>query len=35
MSKWIVEKIIYTLILIGCMAIGWAVCYLGYLLGVL
>lgn len=35
MIKWLVTQIIYTAILVGLMAIGWAMCYVGVLLGVL
>lgn len=33
--KWLAEQIICSLVLLGVMFIGWLVCYLGYLLGVL
>lgn len=33
--KWILEQLFYMAIIAGVMFIGWLVCYVGYLLGVL
>lgn len=33
--KWILAQLFYMTIIAGVMFIGWLVCYIGYLLGVL
>lgn len=35
MIRQIVTTILYTVLLLGLMAVGWSVCYMGHLIGVI